>query len=228
MRGSSFITVSFAVAFLGCSTVRADPAPPEPRTVVIILDEKLGQIVAPIDTSAITVSNEMNILNVCSADCPMVSKPQRLSVVDGEPYSRELRHPAVDPDEIIGVTVFSGHDGAAMYGPRARDGLVVITTAHPKHPGCRPKSDLASGAPPREFIQIGPQATCDAYEGYSLTINDVLQDSSGVTKCLAAIDFDTIERLDVQRGVDDNSGARTNRGAIVIILYKGVKSPCDP
>lgn len=128
--------------------------------------EKLGNVINSVDSTAISKSNETNLVNALSAKAPGVSvvaesgvpgssayirirgikslsgDGQPLFVVDGVPIDNSTnvngssltsantpnRASDINPDDIASVDILKGAAAAAIYGARASNGVVLITT----------------------------------------------------------------------------------------------------
>lgn len=128
--------------------------------------EKLGNVINSVDSTAISKSNESNLVNALSAKAPGVTivsesgvpgssayirirgikslsgDGQPLFVVDGVPIDNTTnvngssltgantpnRASDINPNDIASVDILKGAAAAAIYGARASNGVVLITT----------------------------------------------------------------------------------------------------
>ena len=60
-------------------------------------------------------------------DSPKPTRKQMpLIVLDGKIYKRELKN--IDPETIANVTVLKGKEAQALYGPKGKNGVVIVTS----------------------------------------------------------------------------------------------------
>jgi TonB-dependent SusC/RagA subfamily outer membrane receptor len=160
---------------------------------------------------------------------PFCRESRPLIVVDGAPYP-EVGGADIDPDQIVGVSVLKGRAASAIFGARAADGAILITTKHPPGNGCRPAPDTSATAMPPEFIQIDGPDICGKYDDYVFVVNGVLLDATRAEKCFVSVDPSAIATIDILKPAAAASvyGAKAARGAVVVTLNDGIESPCDP
>lgn len=129
-----------------------------------------------------------------------------LYVIDGQVYTGDAAGRAVDPDRVANVEIVKGPRAVEMYGERAADGVVIITTKDHAAGGA------LAGVTPRGEIRI---------RGSSPISGDPLVLVDGRAVSVATLrDIATDQILDIQvlkgSAAVERYGDRASQGVIVV------------
>jgi TonB-dependent SusC/RagA subfamily outer membrane receptor len=150
-------------------------------------------------------------------DAPPAGSPRRpLIIIDGVMASSRLNPDTLDRLDIASVEVIKGTQAAALYGERARNGVILIATrAH----------DRSTGAPVQNAASTSRELTLRAGKDAAplIVVDGVVVGPSSEWQSGRLLDNENIESIEVIKGAAaaELYGARAASGVIVITTKRG-------